>query len=193
MNNEPKTFENLKAIEADLFGAERGGQTHGEAPKTGGDEQLRNSWKLNQEVLDAKRISAALKEELKTAQIFITEQNVLATSSRSALKEMRKDVELAKTAADQKDYEIADLNSQVDRLKSELAMERKRNGDLREKLGQDAAIRQDMENLLLEAEQIEEAQQREIEALTRELKEKTAPPPAYSRLDRPARYVRRHF
>ena len=89
MNNNdqlPKmTFENLKKIEADVFS----GRSRAEKHKSGGDGQVRDTWRLNQEVLDARREAAALKEELNAARTLIAEQNVFAVSSRSALREMQ--------------------------------------------------------------------------------------------------------
>jgi len=161
-----KTFENLKAIEAGLFGAERAG---GAARAPAGEERARDTWRLNQEVLDARRECAALKEELKAARIMITEQNVLATTSRSALREMFRDAEDMKSEAARRQHEISGLRSEIDRLKSEVTVEKLRNADLGKKLEQEAVLRADMENLLLESARREETRRREIETRARDL------------------------
>lgn len=191
MNNNdqlPKmTFENLKKIEADVFSS----RSRAEKIKTGGDEQVRDTWRLNQEVLDARREAAALKEELNAARTLITEQNVLAVSSRSALREMQQDLDLAKTETGQKEYGLADLNSEISRLRSVINLEKIRNADLRGKLAQEAGLRRDLEDLLRESEKAEETLQLEIEALSRDLKVSQAAAPVYSRAARPSRFVRR--
>ena len=191
MNNNdqlPKmTFENLKKIEADVFS----GRSRAEKHKSGGDGQVRDTWRLNQEVLDARREAAALKDELNAARTLIAEQNVFAVSSRSALREMQQELDLAKTETGRKEYGLADLNSEISRLRSAINLEKMRNADLRGKLAQEAGLRRDLEELLRESEKAEEALQQEIEALGRDLKASREAAPAYSKAARPTRFVRR--
>lgn len=190
-HTEHRTFDNLKAIESGLFNSERGGGD--ETAKRGHDGLVRDTWRLNQEVLDARREASALKGELNAAKNLVTEQNVLAATSRSALREIRKEVEDMRIEADRREYEITELGSEIGRLKSEICVEKKRNSDLRKKLEQEAAIRQDLEELLGESAQKEENYKEELEILNKELKDKSAVRPAYSREFRPLRYVRKYF
>jgi len=167
-NPSEDSFRALRNIEAELF--ERApGRTAEPQPPAG-----RDSWQLNREVLDLHRKCADLKDELEAARTLLTEQNVLAASSLSALREVGRDLELAR----------ADLRKREEEkraLRTELELEQSRSESLRGQLARETAHREEMGDLLRGATRAEKPVEPERPA---------APRPAP---ERPGRFVRRFF
>lgn len=192
-NTSGASFENLKSLEAELFRVKRGAKA---VPAPRGAENpapSRDTWKLNQEVLDARRETAALRQELNAALAVITEQNVLTASSRSALKELQRDLDLAAAKLGERQCGFSEMSAALGRLGSEALIEKRRSAALRENLAQEAALREELEALLGEAARREEALQKELQALDAELKARPAAAQAGTRPVRPARFLRRYF
>lgn len=139
------TFENLKNIEAELFAKRRKGKTSEEGRKPGGSGNSRDTWRLNQEILDAKKENAALKDELDAVRLVLTEQNVLTASALSALKEMKEDLHSLKALLSDREADLADLGPEICRLNSEINTEKKRNEELREKLEREETLQKNLE------------------------------------------------
>jgi len=139
------TFENLKNIEAELFAKRRNANAREEGRKPEEGKSSRDTWRLNQEVLDAKKENAALKDELDAVRLVLTEQNVLTASALSALKELKEDLGLLKARLCDREADLADLGPEISRLHSEINMEKRRNAELREKLAREEALRADFE------------------------------------------------
>lgn len=147
-NKEPSpgmTFENLKNIEAELFKRRNNAMALGESRKPEEAKTGRDNWRLNQEILDAKKENAALKYELDAVRLLLTEQNVLTLSSISALRELKEDFNRLKAILNDREADLADLSPEISRLHSELNMEKRRNAELREKLAREEALRADLE------------------------------------------------
>lgn len=196
MNNENSSnssFENLKSLEAELFKVKRGVKAAPAPRKPETPAPSQDTWKLNQEVLDARREITALREELNAAKVVITEQNVLTATSRSALKELQRDLDLASAKLGERQAGFSEMNAELSRLSSEALIEKRRGAELREKLAHEAALREDLEGLLDEAARREEALQRKLQALEAELKARPGAAPAEARPARPARFIRRYF
>lgn len=139
------TFENLKNIEAELFTKRHKGKTLDEDRKPEESRNSRDTWRLNQEILDAKKENAALKDEVDAVRLVLTEQNVLTVSSISALKELKEDFSRLKAILSDREADLADLSPEISRLNSEINMEKRRNAELREKLAREEALREDLE------------------------------------------------
>lgn len=166
-NHSEDSFSALRNIEAELF--ERA-PARTAAPQPAG----RDSWQLNREVLDLRRKCDELKEELEAARTLLTEQNVLAASSLSALREVGRDLERARE----------DLRKQEEEkraLQRELEQEKNRRESLREHLARENAHREELGDLLRGAVRA---------APPAEPQEPAAPRPAP---ERPGRFVRRFF
>lgn len=139
------TFENLKNIEAELFAKRREDKILDEGRKPEESRNSRDTWRLNQEILDAKKENSALKDELDAARLVLTEQNVLAVSAISALKELKEDLNSLKAVLNGREADLADLSPEISRLNSEINMEKRRNAELRKKLAREEALREDLE------------------------------------------------
>jgi hypothetical protein len=165
-NPSEDSFRTLRNIEAELF--ERAPAAGTQAPAG------RDSWQLNSEVLDLTRKCADLKEELEAARTLLAEQNVLAASSLSALRETGRDLERARE----------DLRKQEEEeraLRTELELEKGRRENMREQLVRETAHREEMGDLLRGAVRAETPAEPQPPA---------APRPAP---ERPNRFVRRFF
>jgi len=148
--NEPSsgmTFENLKNIEAELFAKRRKARPPAEVRRPEEPKSSRDTWRLNQEVLDAKKENAALKQELDAVRLVLTEQNVLTASALSALKELKEDINLLKARLCDREADLADLAPEISRLHSEINMEKRRNEELlekaRERLAREARVKEE--------------------------------------------------
>lgn len=157
-----RTFENLKNIEEELF---KIGQTRKKAgawkPADAGSGG-QNAWKLNQEVLDAKKECAALKDEIDALRLLLTEQNILTISTGSALKELGKDFDRAKKELSgseahqhhlrgiqcESEARQADLSEEISLLNSEIEAQKRQNIELRKKLAREASLREELERRL---------------------------------------------
>lgn len=162
------SFSALRNIEAELFERAPGRTAERQAPAG------RDSWQLNREVLDLHRKCAELKEELEAARTLLTEQNVLAASSLSALREVGRDLERARE----------DLRKQEEEkrgLRTELELEQSRRESLRGQLARETAHREEMGDLLRGATRADPPAEPQRPA---------APQPAP---ERPGRFVRRFF
>lgn len=182
------TFENLKKIEAKLFKGDRGARAAGAGrPEDAGAG--RDTWRLNQEVLDAKKECASLKYELDAVRLLLTEQNVFTVSSISALNELKKDFNALRRLFDESEAELAGLSPEISRLNSELSMEKRRSFEIGKNLQREAALREDLEKLLPEAarngEPAAQAQGREPD-----LRDKFTALSRFRREERPRRYPR---
>ena len=166
-NPSEDSFSALRNIEAELF--ERA-PARAPAPQQAG----RDSWQLNREVLDLRRKCDDLKEELEAARTLLTEQNVLAASSLSALREVGRDLERAREELRKKDEEQL-------ALRRELEQEKSRRESLREHLARENAYREEISDLLRGAVRAEPAAEPQQPATPR-------PAP-----ERPGRFVRRFF
>ncbi|HAN04506.1 MAG TPA: hypothetical protein DCW72_00485 [Elusimicrobia bacterium] len=166
-NPSDDSFRALRNIEAELF--ERApGSTAEPRPAAG-----RDSWQLNREVLDLHRKCADLKDELEAARTLLTEQNVLAASSLSALREVGRDLERAREDLRKQEEEKLEL-------RRELEQEKNRRESLREQLARENAHREEISDLLRGA----------VRAEAPEQQRPAAPLPAP---ERPGRFVRRFF
>ena len=146
--NEPSSgmsFENLKNIEAELFAKRRKARAREEVRKPEEAKSSRDTWRLNQEVLDAKKENAALKYELDAVRLVLTEQNVLTASALSALKELKEDLGLFKARLCDREADLADLAPEISRLHSEINMEKRRNEELLEKLAREETLQENLE------------------------------------------------
>ncbi|OGS06760.1 MAG: hypothetical protein A3J70_00165 [Elusimicrobia bacterium RIFCSPHIGHO2_02_FULL_61_10] len=146
--NEPSsgmTFENLKNIEAELFAKRRKARPPAEVRRPEEPKSSRDTWRLNQEVLDAKKENAALKQELDAVRLVLTEQNVLTASALSALKELKEDINLLKARLCDREADLADLAPEISRLHSEINMEKRRNEELLEKLEREETLQENLE------------------------------------------------
>ncbi|OGS06185.1 MAG: hypothetical protein A3I76_01100 [Elusimicrobia bacterium RIFCSPLOWO2_02_FULL_61_11] len=146
--NEPSsgmTFENLKNIEAELFAKRRKARPPAEVRRPEEPKSSRDTWRLNQEVLDAKKENAALKQELDAVRLVLTEQNVLTASALSALKELKEDITLLKARLCDREADLADLAPEISRLHSEINMEKRRNEELLEKLEREETLQENLE------------------------------------------------
>ena len=139
------TFENLKNIEAELFAKRRNANAREEGRKPEEGKSSRDTWRLNQEVLDAKKENAALKQELDAVRLVLTEQNVLTASALSALKELKEDINLLKARLCDREADLADLAPEISRLHSEINMEKRRNEELLEKLEREETLQENLE------------------------------------------------
>lgn len=139
------TFENLKNIEAELFAKRRKGKAPEEGRKPEEARNSRDTWRLNQEILDAKKENSALKDELDAARLVLTEQNVLAVSAISALKELKEELNSLKAVLSCREADLADLGPEISRLNSEINAEKKRNEELREKLEREETLQENLE------------------------------------------------
>lgn len=139
------TFENLKNIEAELFARRRKDKAldAGRKPEASGNS--RDTWRLNQEILDAKKENAALKDELDAVRLVLTEQNVLTASALSALKEMKEDLHGLKALLSDREADLADLAPEICRLNSEINLEKRRNEELLEKLTREETLQENLE------------------------------------------------
>jgi len=157
-----KTFENLKNIEEELFKIGHKRKNAGTwNPADAGSGDL-NTWKLNQEVLDAKKERAALKDEIDALRLLLTEQNILTISSGSALKELGKDFDRLKKVLGGSEADLyhlkklqgeseaaqADLRAEISILNSEIGAQKRQNIELREKLAREASLREEAERRL---------------------------------------------
>jgi len=184
-------LENLKSIEAELFGMRRSGNSGPRKSCEG--EPGSDPWKLNREVLDAKRECSLLKGELRAAAILLDEQNVLAATSRSALKELQKDLALMITMFKEKEADVSELSSELGRLKAEIGIGKKHHSELKEKLASEAVRREDLENALREYKENEEALRLKVEALEKKSKDVSSEPQRYPGDFRPLKFTRRYF
>jgi len=167
-NPSEDSFRALRNIEAELF--ERApGRTAEPQPPAG-----RDSWQLNREVLDLHRKCADLKDELEAARTLLTEQNVLAASSLSALREVGRDLERARE-------ELRKQEEEKLALRRELEQEKNRRESLREQLARENAHREEISDLLRGAVRAEPPAEQQRPA---------RPQPAP---ERPGRFVRRFF
>ncbi|PKM97838.1 MAG: hypothetical protein CVU79_06385 [Elusimicrobia bacterium HGW-Elusimicrobia-3] len=165
-NPSEDSFRALRNIEAELF--ERApGRTAEPQPPAG-----RDSWQLNREVLDLHRKCADLKDELEAARTLLTEQNVLAASSLSALREVGRDLERARADLQKKEEEKS-------ALRTELEQEKARRENIREQLARESAHREEISGLLRGAVRAE---------TPAETPAKPRPAP-----ERPGRFARRFF
>lgn len=158
----------LRNIEEELFERAPGKTASQEAPT------VRDNWNLNREVLDLRRESADLRDDLQAARTLLAEQNVLTASSLSALREVGRDIERARA-------DLAKMEENERALRAELQQEKIRLEDMRERLVSESAHREEMGNLLREA----------ASAPAREEPQQAAEPkPAQ---EKPRRFVRRFF
>ncbi len=191
-NKEPlagMTFENLKNIEAELFAKKNKNKAakEGGKPEDAGND--RAAWKLNQEVLDAKKESAALRNELEQARTRLTEQDVLTASSLSALKELNEDFNRQKALLDEKEASQYELRSEIRRLNSQLNLKKRNEIELGGNLAREAALRKEAETLLLESRQKEAELRRQIGLSAVELKAKFFAVSHLLREEKPRRFA----
>lgn len=139
------TFENLRNIEAELFAKRRKDRVPEEDRKPEEARNGRDTWRLNQEILHAKKENSALKDELDAVRLVLTEQNVLTASALSALKEMKEDLSLLKARLSDREADLADLGPEIGRLLSALNMEKRRNEELLEKLEREETLQVNLE------------------------------------------------
>lgn len=192
-NSAGASFENLKSLEAELFKVKRGGKSAPAPRRPESPAPSQDTWKLNQEVLDARREIAALREELNAARVVITEQNVLTASSRSALKELQQDLDLAAAKLGERQSGLSEMSEELSRLSSEALIEKRRSAEFKKKLEQEAALREELQALLGEAAQREEELHSKLQAIEASLRARPVVGQAEPRPDRPARFIRRYF
>lgn len=194
MNNENSaggSFENLMSLETELFKVKRGGKSFPAPHKPENPSQ--DTWKLNREVLDARREIASLREELNAARVIITKQNVLTTSSRSALKELQQDLDLAAAKLSERQAGFSEMSAELSRLGLEVLIEKRRGSELSGKLAHEAALREELEIMLGEAAQREEILQRKLQDLDARLRARFPAGLSEARPVRPTRFIRRYF
>ncbi|MGD9641820.1 MAG: hypothetical protein AB7V08_03675 [Elusimicrobiales bacterium] len=170
INGQPPSedsFSALRNIEAELF--ERA-PARTAAPRPSG----RDSWQLNREVLDLNRKCAELRQELEAARTLLAEQNVLAASSLSALREVGRDLERARE-------ELRLQEEEKRALRTELELEKNRRENLREHLARENAHREELGDLLRGAVRAEPPA------------EPQRPAPERPAQARPGRFIRRFF
>lgn len=139
------TFENLKNIEAELFALKRKGRVSDEGRKPEEPGNSRDTWRLNREILDAKKENAALKDELDAVRLVLTEQNVLTVSALSTLQELKEELSRVKEVLRGREADLADLGPEICRLNSEVNAEKRRNEELREKLEREETLQKNLE------------------------------------------------
>lgn len=144
-NGDNSGFETLRRIEEELFG-DKGASRAGAAPAPKAAPApaprpapaLDDSWRLSREILEAKREIAALKNDNDSLRLVIMEQNVLSTSSVSALRELRQDYDQMRKEMHELEQRAAAREDEIGRLRAELEAERARSLELAEKAGRQA-------------------------------------------------------
>jgi chromosome segregation ATPase len=186
-----RTLQNLKDLEAELFHAGHKNKVPKYIPKPDESERDRTAWTPNQQISDLKRERSALKDEVDAVRILLTEQNVITTSSISALKELKEDLDhLAKLLRDS-EAELSSLRSEISRVNAEADMEKRHSMQLREILERETALREDMEKLLRDPAQKEEIIQ--PKTITPGLKEKLSELSRFRRENKPRRFSRGYY
>ncbi len=187
------TFENIRNIEAELFARNRKSKAPAEKRKTEETSTGRDTWRLNQEVLDAKKESAALKHELEQARVQLTEQDVLTASSLSALKELNEDFNRQKTLLNESESSLYELRSEIRRLNSQLSLKKRNAMELGGDLAREAALRKEAETLLQESREREADLRRQAGLSAVELKAKFFAVSRLLREEKPRRFARGNF
>lgn len=115
-----------------------------------------------------------LKAELEAARVRITEQAVLATTSVSALRELRSDVDRLNSEAARKSEEAAALKARGDILAAELREERQRTADTQRKLAEALDMAAGARAQLQDSLRREEVFKRKTGALNMDLRDKSS-------------------
>lgn len=139
------SFASLRRIEEELFGNEQFPSAHPKAmparmaaqsPRRKTDPvHIDDTWRMSREILEAKREIAALQSENDTLRQIITEQNVMSTSSVSALRELRQDYDQIKKETHHRELRLESQAAEIAQLKAEVETERAHCLELSEKAG----------------------------------------------------------
>lgn len=186
-----RTLQNLKDLEAELFHAGHKNKTPVNIRKPEEGERDRAAWTPGQQISDLKRERSALKDEVDAVRLLLTEQNMITTSSISALKELKEDLNHLTKLLNGSEAELSELRSEIGRLNSEADMEKRHNLHLREILERETALREDMEKLLRDPARKEETSQPKTG--TPGLKEKLSELSRFRREDKPRRFSRGYY
>jgi hypothetical protein len=104
--------------------------------------------RLRSELAGAEIEMEALKQEVDSLRLVLSEQNVLTSTALSSLKELKQDLEDQKAAGQGMNAAMMEAGMDNERLHSELLLEKHRSSELMKQLAKETALRSRLENAL---------------------------------------------